>query len=235
MEQNRQWDNLDPAGFLAAVQMEYGKTARNQSIEALGPLLQANYLTTKVVASIAMRMDRKKVLLNSIYEERNGLFAVFVLGLFVITDAIVEARYLQAHALIRQEIEILAHLTSIRQGRPRKPTPNVGGLREDIRRLYGSLSQAAHLSHHHIVRTAVGASSSPEGYEDTKVTRFYPEVDPGLARRSYALQTFIMMQVAEEVCLGPGGCSLGAYTDEDHANLRDAINIMTSEGMLHGE
>jgi hypothetical protein len=235
MDQNRPWDGLDPAGFLAAVQTEFGKTARSQSIEALGRLMQANYLTTKLVASIGMRMDRKKVLLNSVHEERSGLFAVFVLGLFVITDAIIEARYLQAHALIRQEIEILAHLTSIRQGRPRKPTPNVGGLREDIRRLYGSLSQSAHLSHHHIVRTAVGASSSPEGYEDTQITRFYPEVDPGIARRSYALQTFIMMQVAEEVCLGPEGCCLGAFTDEDRENLRAAIDIMKSEGMLHEE
>lgn len=234
MDSDDRWRDVDPAGFLVAVQSEYGKTARAQSMEALGALLHANYLTTKAVASIAMRMDGKKVPLNSAYEERSGLFAVFMLGLFVITDAIVEARYLQAHALIRQEIEMLARLVAVRQGYCRKLTPNVAPLRDDVRRLYGHLSQSAHLSHHHIVRIAVGVSS-PKGYEDTKVTRFYPEVDREAARRSYALQTFVMMQMIEEICQGADGCSLGSLTEADHEALAAAIRIMRDEGMLHDD
>ena len=87
--------------------------------------------------------------------ERDALFADFVIGLEPCEAAIAEARYLQANAMLGQELEILAQLKAVRANRRKlNGAPNVAVLEQSLPRLYGGLSAAAHVSQHHIVQTA---------------------------------------------------------------------------------
>jgi len=84
---------------------------------------------TLIMVTEELSDEQWKVLINAIKadfarvatsEERKAHFAGFVIGMNACESAIEEARYLQAHALLRQEMEILAQLKAVREGR-RKP------------------------------------------------------------------------------------------------------------------
>lgn len=58
-----------------------------------------------------------------------------MIGLQTCENAIEEARYLQASALLRQEMEILAQLGAVREGRRKSNnSPNVTALETSLRR-----------------------------------------------------------------------------------------------------
>ena len=80
-------------------------------------------------------------------------------------------------------MEILAQLKAVREGR-RKPngSPNVMALEKSLRRLYGDLTAAAHVSRHDIVESATAWRGRWRIFRGpTAMTRYFPETDAGLA------------------------------------------------------
>lgn len=226
---------IEPAATLYAVQKVYGDQAKAKSMAAYGRLIDAHMLATGVLASGLLRINGAVIEGDQTAFERDALFAAFVIGLEPCERAIAEARYLQAHAMLRQELEILARLKAVGANR-RTPngSPNVAALEQSLGRLYGGLSAAAHVSRHDIVQSAtawVGEMDDLPG--PTNMTRYFPETDEGLARRSYALHIYMILRLVEELSVDLGSRhQSAAFTDTENEALNLAIDLMRAEGML---
>ncbi len=226
---------IEPAATLYAVQKVFGDQAKAKSMAAYGRLIDAHMLATGVLASSILRINGAVVEGDQTTFERDALFAAFIIGLEPCERAIAEARYLQAHALLRQELEILAQLKAVGANR-RKPNgaPNVAALEQSLGRLYGGLSAAAHVSRHDIVQSATAWDGELEGLPGpTNMTRYFPETDEGLARRSYALHIYMIIRLVEELSVDLSARhKSAAFTDAENEALNLAIDLMAAEGML---
>lgn len=226
---------IHPAAMLYGVQKMFGDQARTKAKEAYGQLIDAHLLVAGVLGAGLLRTNGAVTLTTATSEERNALFAAFVIGLNACECAIEEARYLQAHALLRQELEILAQLKAVSKGRRKlKGSPNVTALEKSLRRLYGDLTAAAHVSRHDIVESVTAWNGPMENLPGpTSMTRYFPETDAGLARRSFALHIYLMVRLIDELSLDfderhPDH----AFTDSERAALNHAVALMIAEGLV---
>ena len=226
---------IEPAAMLYAVQKIYGDQAKAKAMAAYGRLLDAHMLVTGVLAAGLLRLNGAIAEADQAAFERDALFAAFVIGLEPCEAAIAEARYLQAHAMLRQELEILAQLKAVRANRRKlNGAPNVAALEQSLARLYGGLSTAAHVSRHHIVQTATSWDGEMEGLPGpTNFTRYFPETDDELARKSYALHVYMIIRLVEELRLDLARRYEGAgITAHENEAINLAVDLMISEGML---
>jgi hypothetical protein len=226
---------IHPAAMLYGVQKMFGEQARVKAKQAYGQLIDAHLLVAGVLGAGLLRTNGVVTPATATSEERNALFAGFVIGLNACESAIEEARYLQAHALLRQEMEILAQLKAVREGR-RKPnsSPNVTALEKSLRRLYGDLTAAALVARHDIVETATAWEGPMENLRGpTAMTRYFPETDTGLARRSFALHIYMMIRLIEELSLDyDERYPDHAFSDSERAALNHAVKLMIAEGVV---
>jgi hypothetical protein len=86
--------------MLFALQRVFGDKVREQTMKAYGRLVDAHLLTTGVLAAALLRVNGKITPITPTSEERNALFASFVIGIEACESAIAEGRYLQALALL---------------------------------------------------------------------------------------------------------------------------------------
>lgn len=226
---------IHPAAMLYGVQKMFGDRARAKAKQAYGQLIDAHLLVAGVLGAGLLRITGAVIPTTPTSEERNALFAAFVIGLKACESAIEEARYLQAHALLRQEMDILAQLRTVRERRRKSNgSPNVTALEKSLRRLYGDLTAAAHASRHDIVESVTAWDSSMENLPGpTSMTRYFPETDDGLARRSFALHIYMMVRLIEELSLDfderhPDH----AFTESERNALNHAVALMIAEGLV---
>lgn len=225
----------EPAATLYAAQKVYGEKVRAQSKAAYGRLLDAHLLLTGGFASALLRINGKIAPTTRASEERNGLFASFVIGMDTCERAIEEGRYLQAHALLRQEMEALAQVKAVRAGtRKASRSPNVAALEKSLARLYDDLSSAAHLSKPHIVQAATEHAVHGEDLPGpTAGTRYFPAFDKELARRSFGIHLMLTLGLIEEMSI-----DLHERYPEDGFTKREieavnlAVQLMIDEGIL---
>lgn len=226
---------IEPAATLYAVQKVYGDQAKAKAMAAYGRLIDAHMLATGVLASGLLRINGTVVEGDQTAFERDALFAAFVIGLEPCERAIAEARYLQAHAMLRQELEILAQLKAVRANRRKlNGAPNVAALEQSLARLYGGLSAAAHVSQHDLVQSATAWDGEMDNLPGpTNLTRYFPETDEGLARRSYALHIYMILRLVEELSVDLAGrYHKAGFTESETEALGFAVDLMVAEGML---
>ena len=225
----------EPLATLIASQKYHGSVVREQTTKAYGRLDKAHALLTGVLGAALLRTNGKIVPITATSEERNALFSSFIIGLKTSEDAIVEGRYLQAHALLRQEMEIVAQLKAVRAGKRNETrSPNIGALEKSLGRHYGELSAAAHVSKHELVRLATEWGMNGDDLPGpTSGTRQFPICDEGVARRSFSLHLMLMMNLIEELSIDlleqhPGD----AFTEREAEALNLATRMMQAEGMV---
>lgn len=194
---------IKPAVTLFAEQRVCGAKVREQTMKAYGRLVDAHMLITGVLAAALLRVNGKISPITPTSGELDALFASFIIGIDLCEHTIAEGRYLQAGALLRQEMETLAQLKAVRVGkRNETKSPNVAVLNESIRRLYGSLSSAAHVSTHDIVRAATECEVSGDDLPGpTSGTRFTPAFDNEVARRSFNTHLILTLGLIEELSI----------------------------------
>ena len=226
---------IGPAAMLYGVQKMFGDQARTKAKQAYGQLIDAHLLVAGVLGAGLLRISGAVIPSTPTSEERNALFAAFVIGLNACESAIEEARYLQASALLRQEMEILAQLKAVREGRRKSNgSPNVTALEKSLRRLYGDLTAAAHASRHDIVESVTAWEGPMENLPGpTSMTRYFPETDDGLARRSFALHISMIVCLIEELSLDfDERYPDHAFTDSERKALHHAVALMIAEGLV---
>lgn len=226
---------LEPGATVLAVQKVYGEAVREETRAALGPLRDAHLLIIGIAGAFMLRTNGKLAPFDEDRDARGALFATLIMGLGLCEQAIEEGRYLQAHALLRQELELLARLVAIRRGTGRAGrTANVAGLEASLKRLYGNLSDAAHLTRSDLVREATRYSvETPDDPGSVSGTRYFPVIDQDVARRSFALHLYILVHAIAEISGDVAAAHPDARITEEEAGALDlAIRVMTREGML---
>lgn len=226
---------MEPAAMLFAGQRVYGKQVRQQTMKAYGQLVEAHLLATGVLAAALLRINGKIKPITPTSEERSALFASFVIGIDACESAIAEGRYLQAHALLRQEMETLAQLKAVAAGkRNDKRSANVAVLEQSLARLYDELSAAAHVSKHHIVRAATEMEVSGDDLPGpTSGTRYFPAFNEELARRSFNLHLVLIIELIEELNLDlHERHNDDRFTEREVEAVNLALKLMRAEGMI---
>ena len=223
---------VEPWATLFAAQRFYGEKVRKQTLQAYGRLCDAHLLITGVLAAALLRINGKIVPIDWAHEERKALVALFVIGLEVCENAIVQGRYLQSLVLLRQEMEIIARIKTVRSGkRNGKRCPNIGVLgNPSLARLYGELSEAAHVSNHRFVRAAT--ECEVPGYDlpgPTSGTRYFPAFDEGLARRSFSLHLGLIISLVEELTIDLAQCYDEGLTGREVEAFELAAQLMQAE------
>jgi hypothetical protein len=217
---------IEPAAMLFAVQHDAGERVRKQTMEGYGRLRDAHLLLAGVLGSALFRANGLKVELREGDMERTALLASFVIGMDLCERAIAEGRLIQACALVRQEMETATQMTALAEGRYRDGrTPNVAALEEDLRRIYGALTDAAHVSRHWIVRSATEYEGDAE---DTSYTRHFPDFDRNASRGLFATHLVLMARMFGLYSAAKGD----PVGDEDREAVRLAFDLMEAEGMV---
>jgi hypothetical protein len=220
---------------LLAVQRLYGGKVREQTMKCYGRLVDAHLLITGVLSKALFRMNGKLQPTTPTSKERGTLFASFVIGLDTCEGAIAEGRYLQALALIRQEMETLAQLKAVSAGtRKEKRSPNVAVLESSLARLYGDLSAAAHVSNHDLVRTVTEYEVTGDHLPGpTSGTRYFPAFDEGVARRCFGLHISLTFRLIEELNIDLiQRDSDEQLTEREIEAINLALQLMQLEGMV---
>jgi len=215
-----------------------GQTAEREKISELskqsyGRLIDAHALATGVLIRALLRVNGKVIEMTPTKKERDALFASFVIGLNVCEEAIATGAYMQANALLRQELETLSQLIAVRAGnRKHRKTPNIGNLEESLRRLYDDLSAATHLSDHSLVQAATQMDMSTEVDipESTSGTRYFPAFDNGLARGAFGLHIYLILAILEELNI-----DLHEHHAEDVFTKREKEALGLATLLMHTE
>lgn len=225
-----------PASTMLAAQTISAKEVREKSKDAYAKLLDANLLATGVIASALLRVNGEVAQLQNKSLERGPLIAGFVTGVGFCEQAISEGYYLQASALLRQELETIAALEEVKLGvrlRQDGKTPNVRNVQWSLSRLYGGLSDAAHASKHKVLMSLTqhkeGISGAPEG---TVVWSMIPSFDIEISRRLYALHTMLIIQLAVHLNDYHDELHGSGLTDEEVKYLNLAIDLLVEEKCL---
>jgi hypothetical protein len=139
--------------------------------------------------------------------------------------------YLQAGALLRQEVETLAALSEVTAGKRKDGrVPNLGYLEPSIARLYGDLSAAAHVSKHHIVDAATEWTEAIDGAPGSAaVTRHFPVFDENLARWLYALHIYLTLRLIEQLRIDFSEKGHDAFTQREARAVDLAIDLTIAE------
>ncbi len=231
-----QEDFLESATLVAAYPRFQADKVREQTLPAYGRLNDAHLLLCGVLGAALLRVNGKITPAGTNTAELNALFAAFIIGMDTCERAIAEGAYLQAAALLRQEMETIARLAEVRRGRQREGRQaNVAMLEESLARQYGSLSGAAHVAQPGIVRMAT--DHDLEGMEvpgPTSAARFFPVFERETARRLFAVHLLLMGNLIQEMSIEHDE----RHAVEDGFSVRDvqavqlAMALMEQEGMV---
>lgn len=230
---------MNPMKVPSAVEMyvlqkNAGETIRKQTIEGYGRLAEAHGYILEAASVPLFRIHGKERDLVKGAAHKSMLFASLFIGMSLVEDAIAEGRYLQAHALLRQEMETVARLVEVRKEIPKleSETPRVSHLEASLRRLYGELTGSAHVSSTPSLRSATLVEDHPD-HPEMEVARFYPELDLPMARRTFGLHLTLWLYVVEE--LSHFHAEDGVFGDRESKFLNAAIAIMREENVLENE
>lgn len=223
------------AAILVGMQNIKGKEARELSHTACGDLLKAHILVTGALGSCLLRMNGLRARVTPQSLDRDAVLAAFIVGLSVCDDAILEARYVQSAALLRQELEMLALLKTLQEGVPPKgKAPNIRHLSPDLKRIYSSLTEMTHLTDRDLLGDLHSIVEETETPGDTRFTRQFPVADGRTARRLITLQTLVMVQAIEEISVDMARLGL-SLTEPEIVACNKAMEIMVEQGMAESD
>jgi hypothetical protein len=174
------------------------KNARAAALAELGPDLEEAYsLAYQAVAMAALQRDGIIAKVPEPPDRRSPILAAFVMGLSLVEEALLDGFNPQASALVRQEVEAIAALEEIRLGRRVEGrTPNVSVVETLNGRVYGGMSNAAHLSHHETLRNLVSMRAEVD-HAPGPVAAYLmsPQHLPETTRRMFGLHVLLMIHL----------------------------------------
>lgn len=118
-----------------------------------GGLLDGHLIAVSLIARAVERTHLRPGKASPSISERLTLFASFIQGMDLGEVAISEGLYLQAAALLKQQMETVAAMNELAKGtRTDKKTPNVSILLWKLNVHYGYIQGAAHMSNNALLR-----------------------------------------------------------------------------------
>lgn len=223
---------IEAAATLLGTQQIMQKEVRQKSLDAYKRLTEAHLLSTGAIGSALARFNGKRSSSKQTAtdHDRNALVASFVIGLDIVEQTITGGYYLQAAALLRQELETLAALAEIDLGtRQEGRVPNIRSI-EQVKHLYGDLSAAAHVANRTILTLTTSLPKSPKATPtDTTVTRYFPAFDESIARCLYSTHILMMLLLAKQLDANLQHSHREGMTALEQNCLQAALRILLEE------
>lgn len=216
---------------LLGAQKQQGMANRELSKTAYGKMLEGHLQTLAAVAGLLERHNLKPGKTNPTVSHRLALIASFLQGVDTAETAISEGFYLQAAALLRQELETIAALGEVVSGdRKDGKVPNVKHVGWNLRVLCGDLSKGTHVCDETLLSNAYGAGFAAGDGRDptTLVPKFYREV----ARSLYGTHLALLLQLATQLGILFEEMYDESYDAAEYTFLMGGIESLRAEGWL---
>jgi hypothetical protein len=198
-------------------------------------LLDAHLMVTGVLHEVLSRKSLIPGKTNKSIANRRVVIVSFVQGIPICEEAIREGLYVQAAALVRQELETVAAIEEeVEDVREDGETPNVKHVPWEMNRLYGELSAATHVSDHGYLAEIYRA----EERGDARPVSVVPTYRDGAARNLYAIHVGLLIQVAmhlHEVQVEAYGEEEGELEEFELLMIMRAVDILNEEGLLESD
>jgi hypothetical protein len=177
-------------------QKEAGENVRELWKLDAKELLDSHWLAASAIALLVDRKSGVPGASSEVLERRISLTASFVQGIDLCETSISEGFYVQATALLKQEMETLAAIRECQAGSGKnKRTPNVKHLGSEFAKLYGDLNSVAHVAD----QTYLGNIISLQLRSDTRGASLVPFYNKHLAFQLYGLHVYFSIQIAFEI------------------------------------
>lgn len=206
-----------------------GEKNREKSKSAYGAVLEAHALMTGTLQKAFLRKNGVPGQTTEQVSQRLLLLASFVHGIDLCETSISEGFYIQAAALLKQELETISAIEEVKGGaRKDGKTPNVAYAPWNLRQLYGALNDAAHVGKGDVLQTIIGMNPRGEAQPVSLTPRFIKDI----AVRLYGLHTALLTWACWELdCLY---CELygEGLTDVEKRTLLIALQSLQRDGVL---
>lgn len=128
-----------------------------------------------------------------------SMIASFSIGISSIETLLRDGAYIQACAILRQEIEILTQIHHFSNGTYKAlKAPNVKVLEDRYRTLYGQLSKVVHLSCKKKMKNLAKGGGVNEPLLSPLLYSFSPEFNNGLCNELMALHILVFIEIINE-------------------------------------
>jgi hypothetical protein len=154
------------------------------------------------------------------------LSAQFIQGIEVCEVCIVEGLYIQAAALLKQEVESIEALYEYSQGtRKRGKTPRVSGRLKGFGRTYGELNDLAHVSKNDILQSVLHYESSK--YSGPSISPVY---NSELTKKFYATHIYLIVELSRANSLLFDEVFSESLNEEEMSLIFGALKILIEGG-----
>jgi len=177
---------------------------RSESLKAYGNLTAAYAQCIAVLDILPKEFASKPGTTNSSISNRLSLIASFIQGIDICEVSISEAMYIQAAAILKQEIEtISAILECLNKNRVEGNTPQVGLLPLPMRINYGRLNDIAHVGKSDVLSAYLcDPRTQREGLDDSEknAISLTPVFDAETSITMYGIHVSLCLKLIDEMC-----------------------------------
>lgn len=176
-----------------------------------------------------MRQNGKPGQTSPEISHRLLLLSSFVQGIDLCESAASEGLYLQAAALAKQELETIAAIEELKQGRRQEGrTPNVAYAPWSLGTLYGVLNDAAHVGKGVVLQSVL--AMAPLG--EARPVAITPQFNPNFAKLLFGVHTALLCWACWEVDALHTDMYGQGLADEEKQTLFAAIQRLSEAGTL---
>jgi hypothetical protein len=202
---------------------------REESKKAYGSLLDAHMLTIGAIQSALLRHNSIPGKTSEQISNIFSLVASFMMGVDICESAISEGYYLQACAILKQEMEALAAIEECwKNQRKEKATPNVKYIRWNLSRFYGDLNRAAHVADKDLLSYVLQATHNGQAVP-ASITPIFNQTE---AKGLYGLHVAFLIQLSfqlDKLYVEVYGDGL---TDVERMGVARSFHCLLDEGWL---
>jgi hypothetical protein len=224
------WGLHSAASELMAAQIKRRRTIRALWKADAHGILDAHNLAFGVVSTLVTRKSGVPGKTSPSVDGRLAISASFIQGVEICEVAISEGLYVQASAMLKQELEAIAALEEHRENRRKdQKTPNVGNTSlKWMKEVYRDLNATAHIGNRDVLNSLIARQLS----EEITGAFIYPIYNREIAFYLYGVQVLLLILLASEI----GELYMEMYDEEltaaESRTLTVAGEILLETGWL---
>jgi hypothetical protein len=210
-------------------QVKNSSAIREKSKSCYGIILDAHMLIIGAIQSAISRHNLNPGKTSEAISNIFSLVASFIQGIDCCERAITEGYYVQAGAILKQEMETIAAIEECKVGlRNEKRTPNVKNLSWDLSRFYGDLNRVAHVADKSLLSYLVQTNQQGDAVPASVV----PVFNAGEAKGLYGLHVALLVQLAIQINYLYEEVYTEGLIDVEKIGVGQAYKLLLDDGWL---
>ena len=202
---------------------------REKSKEGYGLMLDAHLSVIGVIGNVLYHKQLCPGKTNESISGRMCLLVSFIHGIDICESSISQGLYVQAAALLKQEMETIGAINEYtKERRIDGRTPNISNVDWGLNRLYDELNKLAHVANRHVLNPLF----QTEVNEKVKPVSITPIYDKLISRRLFGMHIALLIQLAR--CLETLHKDMyeETFTENEYVLLNGAHMRLIDEGWL---